>query len=80
LPEIKEWLRNNYNTGVKTVSFLLHSDHGFIQAPLEAMTKEEYDELASQCKPITELEGICYTEEKLENLGGECASGACPLK
>jgi len=80
LPAIKEWLRKNYNNGVKTVSFLLHSEHGFLQAPLEAMTKEEYEELASQCKPITDLEGICYMEEKLENLDSGCASGACPLR
>ena len=81
LPQIKEWLRKNYNTSIKTVSFLLHSDHGFQQAPLEAMTMEEYDELASQCKPITDLTGICYTDENLELLKeGECAGGICPMR
>ena len=45
LPEIKEWLKKNYNNSIKTVSFLLHSDHGFIQAPMEQITKQEYEEL-----------------------------------
>ena len=81
LPQIKEWLRKNYNNSIKTVSFLLHSDHGFQQAPLEAMTKEEYEELASQCKPITDLSNICYTDENLELLKeGECVGGVCPMR
>jgi ribonucleoside-diphosphate reductase alpha chain/ribonucleoside-triphosphate reductase len=79
LPLIKEWLKKNYNNSVKTVSFLLHSDHGFIQAPMEAISKQQYEELASQCTPITDLEGICYHEEKMENLEG-CSGGACPLR
>jgi hypothetical protein len=78
LPEIKEWLKENYNTNIKTVSFLLHSDHGFIQAPMEQITKEEYEKLASQCRPITDLNGICYVEDTLE---ADCANGnACPIK
>jgi ribonucleoside-triphosphate reductase (thioredoxin) len=80
LPDIKEWLRKNYNNGVKTVSFLLHNEHGFAQAPMEEITKEEYLKLESQCKKITSIEGICYHSEKEENLGMECASGACPIR
>jgi hypothetical protein len=37
LPEIKEWLRKNYNNSIKTISFLLFSEHGFEQAPFEEM-------------------------------------------
>ena len=81
LPQIKDWLRKNYNSCIKTVSFLLHSDHGFQQAPLEQMTKDEYEELAAQCKPITDLGGICYTDESIELLKeGECVGGVCPLR
>lgn len=81
LPGIKEWLRKNYNNSVKTVSFLLHSDHGFKQAPYEKISKEEYEELVNQCKPITSLENICYTNESEELIAqGECAGGACPLR
>jgi hypothetical protein len=77
LPEIKEWLRKNYNDSVKAVSFLLHSEHGFLQAPLEEITKEEYDKLVSEVQPITDLKGICYTEDELEQ---ECAGGQCPIR
>lgn len=81
LPAIKEWLRVNYNNSVKTVSFLLHNDHGFDQAPLEQITKEEYETMKASCQPITDLQGICYTEESLESIAqGECAGGACPLR
>jgi hypothetical protein len=81
IPLIKEWLKNNYNNSVKTVSFLLHSDHGFAQAPLEQITKEEYETLNAKCQTISSLEGICFTEETLDNINqGECAGGACPLR
>lgn len=81
IPEIKEWLAKNYNDCVKTVSFLLHSDHGFQQAPYEQITKERYEEMISQCRPITSVEGICYREEKEEDLAqNECPGGACPLR
>ncbi len=80
LPEIKEWLKKNYNNSIKTVSFLLHSEHGFIQAPMEQITKQEYEELANKCTKITDLRGITYMEEEYENLTSECASGACPIR
>ena len=41
LPELKEWLKANYNEHLKSVSFLLHSEHGFLQAPYEEILKEE---------------------------------------
>jgi ribonucleoside-triphosphate reductase len=79
LPEIKEWLRKNYNTSVKTISFLLHSDHHFSQAPFEKITEEEYNEMVLKCKPITNLDGICYTENDEDNLE-VCTSGICPTR
>lgn len=82
LSEIKEWLRVNYNHSIKTVSFLLHSEHGFAQAPMEAMSKEEYEKMVSECRPITDLSGVCYSEEDVQVLENEkdCAGGVCPRK
>jgi len=81
LPQIKAWLRENYNNSVKTVSFLLHSDHGFKQAPLEKITKEQYEEIVKATTPITSAGDICYNVEDDKFAGeGECAGGACPLK
>ena len=82
LAEIKDWLSKNYNTCLKTVSFLLHSDHGFNQAPMEQITKDEYEVLAAGCKRITDLSGVCFSSvdaDLLEN-EKECSSGACPRK
>jgi ribonucleotide reductase alpha subunit len=75
LPEIKKWLRKNYNKGVKTMSFLLHKDHGFAQAPYEEITKEQYEEYSSRTKPITSGEVV---EDGIESM--ECSSGICPIK
>ena len=81
LSNIKEWLRNNYNNNIKSVSFLLHSDHGFQQAPLEKITKEQYDLMQSQCSKITSTEGICFSIKDEEFVGeGECGRGGCPTR
>jgi ribonucleoside-triphosphate reductase len=76
LPEIKQWLAENFTDGVKTCSFLLHSDHGFAQAPYEEITKEKYEELVAKTTPITDV-NISEDDFELE----ECsAGGACPVK
>jgi len=78
LDGIKEWLAKNYNQGVKTISFLLHSEHGFIQAPLEEISADEYERLRKGTKPITgggELKG----DEDID-MGAECVGGVCPIR
>lgn len=76
LPKIKEWLKENYNTSVKTVSFLLHNEHGFEQAPLEEISKELYDGMKSRMKSITS----CEVKETDIQDSFECVSGVCPIK
>lgn len=76
LDGIKKWLKENYNDSVKTMSFLLHSDHGFAQAPYEEITKEQYEEYKSRTKPISS--GVTNEVEILDSL--ECATGVCPVK
>jgi adenosylcobalamin-dependent ribonucleoside-triphosphate reductase len=75
LQQIKEWLAKNYNTCLKTVSFLLHSEHGFDQAPLEEITKGQFDELSSKVKKIESLSSTGEFE-----MDAECASGVCPVR
>jgi ribonucleotide reductase alpha subunit len=73
---IKEWLAENY-INVKSVSFLLHNDHGFDQAPYEEITKEVYDEMSSKVKLITNLEG----QISLDDMDiADCEGGACPVR
>ena len=75
LPEIRKYLKKNYKTNHKSLSFLLHSEHGFKQAPLEEITKEQYDALVASTQLITDV-GVA-------DIGvddSECASGACPIR
>ena len=76
LEGIKEWLNSNYNNNLKTVSFLLHSEHGFDQAPLEEITRQDYEVMVKSVKPITNCE---VNEEDIKG-SFECATGACPIK
>lgn len=76
LPEIKDWLLKNYNDSIKAVSFLLYSEHGFMQAPYEEITEEQYKKINKKVKPI---ENTTIAENSiLDNF--ECISGACPVK
>jgi ribonucleoside-triphosphate reductase len=76
LDSIKQWLKENYNTSTKTVSFLLHNDHGFDQAPYEEISKEKYDEMIAKVKPIKSVE--VKESDLLDST--ECVTGACPIK
>lgn len=75
LPEIKEYLAKNYKKCHKSLSFLLHSDHGFAQAPLEEITEEQYNEMVASTKLITKVEELIDFEGD-----SECAGGVCPVK
>lgn len=75
IPQIKAWLALNLKK-LKTISFLCWNDHGFKQAPKEAISKERYEQLQSAIKPLDldyDLGG-----EDISSL--ECEGGACPVK
>ena len=74
LPEIKKYLAKNYKNNHKSLSFLLHNEHGFKQAPLEEITKEAYDSLVASTKLITKVEDASFEGDL------ECSSGHCPIK
>jgi len=75
LSEIKEWLKSNYKDNIKSVSFLLHSDHGFVQAPYEEIDQEHYDRIVKRVKPIVAIQ---TSNEMIEGI--ECEGGACPIR
>jgi len=77
LESIRAWLKSNFNSNLKTVSFLLHNEHGFDQAPMEEITKEQFDELSAKVTPITNIQSV--SEKDVLN-SDECASGVCPVK
>lgn len=75
LPEIREYLAKNYNKTFKTLSFLLHSEHGFDQAPLEEIDENSYKIMVAQSKTITSI------NDDLEfDPNDECSTGACPIR
>ena len=76
IPMLKEYLKKHWKEGFKTLSFLLKSGHGFIQAPFEEIIKGEYIRLSAKVKPITDGNIL---EEDVSGVD-ECAGGACPIK
>ena len=77
LEEIKTWLSKNYNDNMKACSFLLHQGHGFVQAPLEEITQEQYEAMIKNCKPVDCIDAI---DEKDISDSDECIGGMCPVK
>ena len=75
LDSIKAWLRDNY-VNVKSVSFLLHNDHGFDQAPLEQIDKKAYNSMKKRSTPISSLKQIKMEDIEID----DCATGACPVR
>lgn len=75
LDDIKRWLSENY-VNVKSVSFLLHNEHGFDQAPMEEITKEQYEEMSNNVTPITSINQISMSEVDIQ----DCDTGACPVR
>jgi hypothetical protein len=76
LPEIQDYLREHW-AEMKSISFLLREDHGFDQAPLEEITREEYLDRLKSLKEV----GHFHTHGTSELLDGEeCATGACPIR
>lgn len=74
LPEIKEYLQKEYRNSFKSLSFMQHSDHGFMQAPYEEVTEAQYNELVAKTTPITQVKSAEFEG------GDECAGGMCPIK
>jgi ribonucleotide reductase alpha subunit len=74
LPIIREYLAANYSENHKSLSFLLHSEHGFIQAPYQEITEKEYNELVAKTRIISSIKSAEFESND------ECATGACPIR
>ena len=75
LPSIRAYLAENWGD-FKSVSFLLKSDHGFDQAPLEAISREQYETMVGA---IHEHE-VHISSGISELLDADCVGGACPIR
>jgi len=77
LREVQSWLATNYKNKVKSVSFLLHSEHGFALAPYEEISESDYIKFRSKIK-----NDLVFTDTSHFNFidSLECEGGACPIK
>ena len=76
LSSIKEWLTENYDSSVKSVSFLLHADHNFPLPPYEEITKEQYEKNVSKIDFTIPLQATTGGMLDLD----DCSTGACPVR
>lgn len=76
LDSLKDWLKNNYEHNIKSVSFLLFKNHGFKQAPYQEIDEETYASAISKVKAISSLS--IDSSEMLDM--AECSTGACPIR
>ena len=74
---IKEWLSSNYDTGVKSVSFLLHADHNFPLPPYEEVDEDTYKKLLGKVDFSIQLSPDIF-KDALDL--DDCSTGACPVK
>lgn len=77
LPEIKDWLKANYDDSIKSVSFLLHSDHNFPLPPYEEISKEEYEKMLAKVDLMTPIVSA-VADDLMDD--PSCATGACPVR
>jgi ribonucleoside-diphosphate reductase alpha chain/ribonucleoside-triphosphate reductase len=75
IARLKTWVAENLSR-IKSISFLCHSEHGFKQAPKEAISKEQYEKLSARIRPL-KLDDVDAGEMPDT---GECQNGACPIR
>lgn len=74
LEDIKIWLKDNYESKIKSVSFLLHKDHGFAQPPYEEIDEATFKKMQAKITNTT------FEDESSDELDLECAGGHCPIR
>jgi len=82
VPEIIEWILNNWDTYVG-VSFIYRNDPtktaedlGYAYLPQEVVTEEQYREYTSKLMPV-DLTNLGSTDDLSDEA---CATGACPVR
>lgn len=64
----------SFEDKLKSISLLPLSDHGYVQAPYITITKEQYEEMSSNLKPLVLNFNTHEAEDKF------CDGGACEIK
>jgi ribonucleotide reductase alpha subunit len=76
LAALQNWLKDNYEKNIKSVSFLLFKNHGFKQAPYQEIDEKSYLAAKAKVKPLSALS--INSNEILDM--AECAAGICPIR
>lgn len=77
--EVGAWVFEHFDE-VSGISFLPHSEHTYIQAPYQEVTKEQYEEFLT--KMPTELNFNSFSEEEDNTTGAQqlaCTAGGCEI-
>lgn len=79
--QVEEWLDSNWDE-VVAVSFLALDENFYPQAPYEAISKEEYEQMVSTMKPFRPSLLAKYEQEELDIDAGtsDCSNGVCPIR
>jgi ribonucleoside-triphosphate reductase len=77
-----ETLLRAYGNKIKSTSLLPYAGHGYIQAPWEPITKEQYEDMVSSLTMTLEeaykiIPMVEYVPEISES---DCQGGSCPIK
>lgn len=76
-----EPLLQAYNNKIKSTSLLPYTGHGYVQAPWEPITKEEYERrVAAMTATPEEMYPYFDIMESGDILDDDCQSGACPTR
>jgi ribonucleoside-diphosphate reductase alpha chain len=78
LPQIKSWLKDNYDDSVKSVSFLLHADHNFPLAPYEEIDEETYNAMVAKVDLTIPMGSSTLDDNLMDD--PSCTTGACPVR
>lgn len=77
VPDIKAWLAENYETKLKSVSFLRHTDHGFALPPYETIDRATYESMVGKL----DLSVPMNPGDTSDVLAfDDCEGGACPVR
>lgn len=77
LPAVRDWLAENYDDSVKSVSFLLREDHGFQLAPIEPVDRETYERMVGELDLGTWRSSLTGD---MTPLAESCEGGSCPIR
>ena len=78
LPQMKDWLKENYDESVKSVSFLLHADHNFPLAPYEEIDEGTYRAMLAKIDLSIPMGSVTLDDNLMDD--PSCTTGACPVR